>query len=487
MPESKSTVQPLRSNIPWKILIGAISIYFALNSVLAFRSTQIMKDNALKISNTLQIISVIKELRAQIYAAESGHRGYLITNDSDYLEPYHFAQDQINRLLTQLSAATSDLPRQQVYMGELNDLVAQKLREMSQIILHVDQSENRRALRIINTDEGLKRSREIMSLIAEMEGIESDLLAQNRFKAEKKSFLLASTLLITNLLGLLLTGVIFYITVRHHRRTDAMKQALEEINQNLEHKVEERTATLTRYSEELERSNKELEDFAFVASHDLQEPLRKIRAFGDRLLKRYGESLGEQGADYIRRMYAASERMSLLIDDLLSFSRVTTKQKPFVAADLNAVIDSVMDSLEIAIENSQAVIETENLPIIEADESQFQQVFSNLISNSIKFMQEGKAPHIRITGETLTDPPDAREWVCIKVVDNGIGFDQQYEERIFNLFQRLHGKDSYTGTGIGLALCKKIIERHGGSISAQSSEGEGSTFTIYLPLTQDSI
>lgn len=485
MPTPK-TVQPIKPKIPWKILIGAISIYFALNSVVAYRSTQIMQKNAVKLDNTLQIISVIKELRAQIYAAESGHKGYLITSESDYLEPYHTAQDQISQLLNQLDSVTSASPEQQNHIKQLNDLVAEKLWEMSQIILHVDQAESQRAIRIINTDKGLKRSREIMTLIAKMEEIESDYLEQIRFKADQQSFLMASTLLITNLLGLVLTGIIFYITLLHHRKTETMKQALEEINQNLEQKVSERTAALSRYSEELERSNKELEDFAFVASHDLQEPLRKIRAFGDRLLTRCGESVGEQGADYIRRMQAASERMSLLIDDLLSFSRVTTKQKPLVKTDLNAVIDSVVDSLEIAIENSQARIETDSLPVIEADESQLRQVFSNLLSNSIKFMQEGKPPHIRVTAETVSNPPDRREWVCIKVVDNGIGFDQQYQERIFNLFQRLHGKDSYVGTGIGLALCKKIIERHGGSISAQSIEGSGSTFTILLPITQDS-
>lgn len=476
-----------RPRFPWKLLVAIVSFYFVLNSVLTFRSTQIMQDTAVRIDNTLQIISVIKELRAQLYAAESGHRGYLITTESEYLEPYHLALDQIQNLLNQLSDSTTELPQQFGRSATLNELVANKIQEMSDIVLLVDQAEKRSALRVVNTDKGLELGRQIMALMAEMEQDEQQLLQDRRFESSQKTFYLAATLLITNILGLVLTGTIFYITLRHHRRTEIMRVALEDANQNLEQKVADRTQEITRYSEELERSNKELEDFAFVASHDLQEPLRKIRAFGDRLLKRYSDELGDHGSDYIRRMHAASERMSLLIDDLLSFSRVTTKQKPFTSVDLNEIIASVKDNLEFAIESTQATVETDNLPVIDADESQIRQVFANLISNSIKFMKDGVPPRIQILASKADDPPDERDWVRIEVIDNGIGFDQQYDEKIFNLFQRLHGRDAYSGTGIGLALCRKIIERHNGSITAMSSEGEGSTFIIYLPVTHEEL
>jgi light-regulated signal transduction histidine kinase (bacteriophytochrome) len=248
-----------------------------------------------------------------------------------------------------------------------------------------------------------------------------------------------------------------------------------------------RTQALLQYSEELQRSNRELEEFAFVASHDLQEPLRKIRAFGDRLQQKFSTQLGETGSDYVVRMQAASERMSALIDDLLSFSRVTTKQRPFVNVDLNEVMRRVMDDLDYAIEETSAQLHIDPLPTIDADASQIAQVFMNLIANSLKFHLLDARPIITVTSEVKVVSPivdDKRHWCCLRFADQGIGFEAQYAERVFSLFQRLHGRDEYSGTGIGLALCRKIIERHGGTITAQSEPGEGAVFTIYLPMTQ---
>jgi light-regulated signal transduction histidine kinase (bacteriophytochrome) len=224
-----------------------------------------------------------------------------------------------------------------------------------------------------------------------------------------------------------------------------------------------------------------------VASHDLQEPLRKIRAFGDRLQQKYAVVLGENGADYVARMQAASGRMSALIDDLLSFSRVTTKQRSFVPVDLNDVMRDVLDDLDFAIEDSKAVVHVDPLPVVDADSLQIAQVFMNLISNSLKFCTPQVSPVITVHCETDLASPlesDERKWLCLRFCDQGIGFEQQYAERVFSLFQRLHGRDAYSGTGIGLALCRKIIERHGGTITAESSPNKGSVFIIYLPLTQ---
>jgi len=255
----------------------------------------------------------------------------------------------------------------------------------------------------------------------------------------------------------------------------------------LEEKVGVRTQALLQYSEELQRSNRELEEFAFVASHDLQEPLRKIRAFGDRLQQKYSAQLGETGSDYVKRMQSASERMSALIDDLLSFSRVTTKQRPFVSVDLNEVMHRVMDDFDYSIEETGAQLHIDPLPIIDADAPQIAQVFMNLIANSLKFHLRNARPIITVTCEINVASPvgdDSRAWCCLHFSDQGIGFEAQYAERIFSLFQRLHGRDEYSGTGIGLALCRKIIERHGGAITAHSELGEGAIFTIYLPMTQ---
>ena len=243
---------------------------------------------------------------------------------------------------------------------------------------------------------------------------------------------------------------------------------------------------LQRQAEELQRSNHELEQFAYVASHDLQEPLRKIQAFGDRLGSRYAGVLDEQGSDYLRRMHSAAERMQTLINDLLTFSRVTTQAQPFARVELARVVREVISDLELRIEQTGAVVEVGELPAVEADPVQMRQLFQNLLSNALKFRREGVPPRVRVSARTFTGAgaEDGRgaEWCEVAVQDNGIGFDEKYLDRIFALFQRLHGRGQYEGTGIGLAICRKIAERHGGTVTARSTPGEGSTFTVTLPV-----
>ena len=245
---------------------------------------------------------------------------------------------------------------------------------------------------------------------------------------------------------------------------------------------------------ELSRSNNELEQFAYVASHDLQEPLRKIRAFGERLKSKFQLQLPEQGQDYISRMTNASERMQLLIDDLLAFSRISRSTEEFKTLNLNEIIRSVISDLELAIDKKQARIEFNTPVLLKAIPSQMRQLFQNLISNSIKFTKEDTPPVVNITasqhkGSDLTHYPQLdsdKEYCVIDVQDNGIGFDFQYKEKIFVLFQRLHSRSEYEGTGIGLSVCKKIVDNHGGVITAEGREGRGALFTIVLPLESES-
>ena len=258
----------------------------------------------------------------------------------------------------------------------------------------------------------------------------------------------------------------------------------------LEGLVEDRTLALRR-------SNEELEKFAYIASHDLQEPLRKIQAFGDRLSTRFKAGLGEQGQDYIARMLDSAGRMRRLIDDLLSFSRVTTKVAPLAPVDLNAVVRDVLSDLEIRIAQSEGRVEVGPLPTLPADPVQMRQLFQNLIGNALKFQRPGVPPVVTVRAKSQRavppDPPSRGTATLptpparcrLTVSDNGIGFEAQYANRIFELFQRLHGRSQYEGTGLGLAICKKIAERHGGTISAEGCPGEGSTFTIDLPTTPE--
>lgn len=241
--------------------------------------------------------------------------------------------------------------------------------------------------------------------------------------------------------------------------------------------------SLARKASELARSNAELEQFAFVASHDLQEPLRKIQAFGDRLKVKCQPLEAPDIQDYLERMQGAAARMRTLINDLLAFSRVIRSSEPFVPVDLAQITKEVLGDLEVRIEKSGAKIELQELPKVEADAMQMRQLMLNLLSNALKFQAPGASPVIRISATNLT--PLSREPQCeIRVQDNGIGFDEKYMDKIFAVFQRLHGRTEYEGTGVGLAVCRRIVDRHHGTITAQSEPGKGATFIVMLPIKQ---
>ncbi|MCU7492626.1 MAG: PAS domain S-box protein [Ignavibacteria bacterium] len=231
---------------------------------------------------------------------------------------------------------------------------------------------------------------------------------------------------------------------------------------------------LNRTIKKLEESNRELEQFAYIASHDLQEPLRMVSNYTQLLAKRYQSKLDETGREFINFAVNGAMRMQSLIKDLLAYSRVTTKARPFEPTDCNEILRVVLLDLKLAIEESKAVITSAPLPEIMADPTQFRQLLQNLLSNSMKFRTE-RPPEIRISAEARDN-----EWL-FKITDNGIGIDPQYFERIFMLFQRLHDSGTYPGTGIGLAICKKIVERHGGRMYVESEPGRGTTFYFTIP------
>jgi PAS domain S-box-containing protein len=233
---------------------------------------------------------------------------------------------------------------------------------------------------------------------------------------------------------------------------------------------------LQRYARELEHSNQALRDFTFFASHDLQEPLRKVKTFGNILNKRYKKELGEDGKDYIERMVSAVERMSTMLKGLLVYSRISSHGEPFVDVDLRQVVTEVLADLEVRIQQTRGNIQIGELPNLKGDPIQVRLLFQNLIANGLKFHQPDLAPVVTITARS-----NGEKMVEITVQDNGIGFDMAQADCIFEPFRRLQGKLEYEGSGMGLAICKKIIERHGGKIAVSSVPGQGSTFTVYLP------
>jgi PAS domain S-box-containing protein len=261
--------------------------------------------------------------------------------------------------------------------------------------------------------------------------------------------------------------------------------ALSATNRALQAEVEERERAQQREQStatELRRSNEELEKFAYVASHDLQEPLRKIQAFGDRLRTKSAAALGDQGREYVARMLNSAERMRTLINDLLTFSRVSTKPQVLAPVNFNDVVAGVLADLEEHVSQTGARVTVGPLPTLEADPLQMRQLFQNLISNALKFQRPDVAPLVTVAAEPVSEA--AEEYWRVEIADNGIGFDEVYLDRIFQVFQRLHGRGEYEGTGIGLAVCRKIVERHGGGITARGRPGEGSAFVVTLPARQ---
>jgi signal transduction histidine kinase len=242
-------------------------------------------------------------------------------------------------------------------------------------------------------------------------------------------------------------------------------------------------AALDDQAEELRRSNAELEQFAYVASHDLQEPLRKVASFCQLLEKRYGDQLDERGTEYIAFAVDGAKRMQRLINDLLTFSRVGRLGATHTEVDLNDALDTALGNVSTAIEEVGAVVErpTQPLPVIDGDPTLLAMLWQNLIGNAVKFRKKGVSPRIVIECQPRTDSDDA-EWL-FSVSDNGIGIGEDFVEKVFVIFQRLHGRDEYNGTGIGLALCKKIVEHHGGSIRVDTSYTQGTRFLFTLPVT----
>ncbi len=250
--------------------------------------------------------------------------------------------------------------------------------------------------------------------------------------------------------------------------------------------TESRTAqqALARYARELERSNAELERFAYVASHDMKEPLRKIQAFGDRLEDRYAEKLGETGSDYVHRMQDAAQRMSMLIEDMLTYSRIEIRSGAWEEVDMQSLLDNSLQNLDLVIQENRAEVIADKLPCVEGHRWQLEMLLQNLLSNSLKYRKPERSPEIRISVKEQT--PKAG-WVEIRLADNGIGFSSEFSEKIFQPFERLHTHKEYPGTGIGLSICRKIVEHHHGRIRALGEPGAGATFIIELPLSQASV
>ena len=454
---------------------------------LSYRNLLRISRNEKLVVHTHEVLDGLRDVMASLATAESNQRSYLLTGATVYVAPYRTAADSIQNHLAQLQQLVRDNPAQEQRLAKLKSFVGARLASLALGVTTRDRDGVEEARRYVLQGQGLRETEAIRGLVAEMKGNEWQLLGTREEESRLSYQSAVITTLITTLLGLGLVVAAYLLTLRELATHERGVEALGRANDELENRVEARTVDLNLANESLRRSNRELEQFASVASHDLQEPLRKIQAFGDRLQTRYAAELGDNGRDYLNRMLASATRMRSLIDALLTFSRVTTKAQPFVPVDLAATAEEVISDLEERIHRTNGRVELGPLPTIEADPSQMRQLLQNLIGNGLKFIRPGATPVVKVASRQL-DPAERNgdsvpSWE-ISVSDNGIGFEEVYLDRIFELFQRLHGRQEYEGTGMGLAICRKIVQRHGGAITARSMPERGATFFVHLPQRQ---
>lgn len=473
--------------------ISAFCLALALviaNAIVSYQSTRTLIENN---DSVLHTQSVLVELNAAISTmkdAETGQRGYLLTKDERFLEPYKDAAGKIAENIKRLKDLTKDNPVQQKRASEFEQKAAAKF-ETLQKGIELSRTEEIGAVQESGMlDRGRIEMDALRQTVGEMEDEENRLLKIRMQDAKISGRNTILTFLVANLLILALFIVVYYFIARYVNERKHSEESLRVANEQLETRVEERTIELNQLNTELERSNRELQDFAFVASHDLQEPLRKIQTFGDRLRIKQGAQLGEEGLDYLKRMQNAAGRMQTLINDLLTFSRVTTKAQPFAEVDLEQTAREVLEDLETRIQQTGGRVEIASLPTIESDPLQMRQLLQNLIGNALKFHRPDAPPVVKVSSDisgsgTGEENFSANDFCRISIQDNGIGFDVKYLDRIFTPFQRLHARHEYEGTGMGLAVCRKIAERHGGSITAESVPGKGTTFVVTLPVKQE--
>ena len=423
--------------------------------------------------HTYQVIGKLDEVRMGMTDAETGERGYILTGEDSYLQPYTRGLSQVNRAVVDVRKLTADNAVQQHALDQLEPIIDARLGELRERIEVRRQQGLTAGATAVREGAGRDFMDQIRAAVAGMKSEEERLLQQRSAELKASSRRTRAVLVFGDALGLVFLGIAGFITQREMVKRSKAEEETRKLNVDLERKVAERTTELAARAKDLERSNMELQQFAYVASHDLQEPLRTIASFTQLLAKRYADKLDDKAREFIGFAVDGSKRMQTLINDLLAFSRVGTQRKAPAPVRCDTTLDAVLRSLKRAIEENGALITRDALPVVFADEVQLGQLLQNLVGNAIKFRSD-KAPRIHIGAER--GGPDWK----IFVRDNGIGIAPEHYERIFVIFQRLHTKTEYAGTGIGLAVCKKIVERHGGRLWVEPTPGGGSTFCFTI-------
>jgi signal transduction histidine kinase len=458
-----------------KVLAGVVlaGAALVLVAIFTYRSTRDNAKDRMWVNHTHVVLETMEALETSALEAAANQRTFLLTGEDSYVAEYQTALVTLRNKLHELRSLTSDNPRQQAALDSFEPLIDRKIANLDSQIRSRERDGLQSAVPLVQQGGARQLTEDIRTSLTNMKAEEHRLLALRDVELEASSRRLRLLIIGANALAFglfFLAGLAIYREMEQRSRVEAEVRLL---NAELEKRVEERTRQLAERAKDLETSNQELQQFAYVASHDLQEPLRTISSFTQLLAKRYQDKLDDNAREFIHFAVDGCKRMQTLINDLLAFSRVGTQGKPLDPVDCDAVLNRVLRTLKIAIEESRVAITRDPLPKVLADEIQLSQLLQNLIGNAIKFRgKDTPRVHISATQEGAL-------WK-ISVQDNGIGIAPEHNERIFVIFQRLHTKMQYPGTGIGLAICKKIAERHGGRIWVEPTPGGGSTFVFTI-------
>ncbi len=414
---------------------------------------------------TNEILQASAELETQVINAETGQRGYLLTGERRYLQPYEAAATRLAEDVARLQALTLD-PGQKGRVAALAPLVEAKLAELRQTV-ELRQRSLEEALAVVRTDEGQRLTEEIRAVLAEFDAAERRLLDERTLAQERQAEVTTALATATGLFSLL-TALFGATLLRRGREEDRLR----EVNAGLERRVTERTAGLAE-------ANRELDAFAHTVSHDLRAPIRAMRGYAAALEEDVGEALGVEGRQYVERIDAAAGRMDALVEDILAYSRLAREDIRTGRVDLEAVVDAALEAIgSAAVAEPGAAVEVRRpMPAVRAQAAMLRQAVQNLLANALKFTEPGRAPVVRVWSELGADGATVRLWV----EDEGIGIAPTHQERIFVPFERLHGRETYPGTGIGLAIVSRVAERLGGACGVYSRPGGGSRFWIDLP------
>lgn len=449
-------------------------------AVLTILSSMNSTKDRMWVNHTHVVLETLESLEIAVLDAETFQRAFLLTGDNSYLTDYQSALDGLRRKVQDLRELTADNPHQQEAVNSLDALIDAKVANLGSHVRARVEEGLESGIAAVEGGSGSRLTKQVRTAVSRMKQEEERLLAIRTGELEVSSRNTRFMIVAGETLGLVFlfaAGLVIHQEMRKRAQSEAEVRTL---NAGLEQRVAERTAELAERAKELERSNRELQQFAYVASHDLQEPLRTISSFTQLLAKRYRERLDDKAREFIDFAVDGCKRMQAQINDLLAFSRVGTQGKPLLTVDSDAALDRVLRSMKVGIEEAKAMITRDPLPSVLADETQLCQLFQNLIANAIKF-RGSESPRIHVSAQK-----DPGGWT-FSVRDNGIGIASEHSERIFVIFQRLHTKAEYPGTGIGLAICKKIAERHGGRIWFEPSPGGGTTFCFTIHAAQPSI